>query len=266
MDLVSFTHVVLDGSLSDRAAAFWGRALNGSWRPAAPGAGPGLATSLVQVNGDSYVHRAPHDATAPALLLEVADVPGTARRLLDLGATRDALAGTGDPSSDEGSGEGSGEDRDPEGASVGLRSPGGLPFALTLARTHRRAPAARWKDGNSSRLVQVCLDCPADRAQAEAEFWRDATGWVWEDSDSAEFVCHLVPSSGSLQLLVQRRDSPEPPYVTLHLDLGATDRESEADRLLMLGAARVATGDGWILLQDPDGGTFCATGQPPEAP
>ncbi|GAA3561923.1 hypothetical protein GCM10022197_16940 [Microlunatus spumicola] len=272
MDLVTFTHVVLDGSLSDRAAAFWGRALNGSWRAAAPD--PGLAASLVQVNGDSYVHRAPRTGTAPALVLEVADVPETVRRLLDLGAGRDEAAGTGlgDPSTEGPSAEdvpGSGGapgSADGDGAWEGMRSPGGLPFALTLAHPHRRAPAARWKDGNHSRLVQVCLDCPPDRAQAEAEFWRDATGWAWQDSDSAEFVCHLVPSAGSLQLLVQRRASPEPPDVTLHLDLGTSDREAEADRLVALGAERVATGDGWIVLRDPDGTTFCATGQPPEAP
>jgi glyoxalase superfamily protein len=44
------------------------------------------------------------------------------------------------------------------------------------------------------------------------------------------------------------------------------DRAAEATRLVALGATRLATGRGWIVLQDPDGQTFCATGQPPEAP
>ena len=75
-----------------------------------------------------------------------------------------------------------------------------------------------------------------------------------------------MPETGSLQLLVQRRASAEPREVTLHLDLGTDDREAEAARLVALGATRVATGGGWIVLRDPDGRTFCATGQPPEVP
>jgi hypothetical protein len=245
MDLVTFTHVVLDGSLSDAASAFWASALDGSWRAAGPGAS--LAASLVPADGDTYVHRAGGGRVAPALVLEVDDVPATAGRLVGLGAGRSASAREGSEAYED------------------LRSPGGLPFALTLAHPHRRASAARWPDGSRSRLVQVCLDCPADRARTEAEFWRDATGWAWQDSEG-EFVCHLVPEAGSLQLLVQRRASALPPEVTLHLDLGTSDREAEADRLVALGAQRVATGDGWVVLTDPDGTAFCATGQPPEAP
>jgi hypothetical protein len=237
MDFVPFAHVILDASLSGEAATFWSTALGGSWEPARPRSP--WAASLVPDDGDAYLHRSPPDGPAPALVLEVDDVEATAERLLDLGANR----------------------------ADGLRSPGGLPFVLVPARTqHRRAPAARWPDGSTSRLVQVCLDCPADLASAEARFWQAATGWEWQDSDSPEFVCHLVPPSGSLQLLVQRRASEEPAEVTLHLDLGTSDRESEAARLVGLGATRVSTSEGWIVLRDPDGRIFCATGQPPEAP
>jgi hypothetical protein len=239
MDLVTWTHVVLDGSTSDAASAFWAGALDGSWRSAAPGAG--LAASLVLADGDTYVHRAGRGSVAPALVLEVEDVGASTQRVLALGATR------------PGPGPG------------GLRSPGGLAFGLIQAHEHRRAPAVQWPDGTSSRLVQLCLDCPPTRAQAEAEFWRDVTGWAWEESQD-EFVCHLVPGAGSLQLLVQRRASALPAEVTLHLDLGTSDREAEAVRLTALGAERVATGGGWIVLTDPDGRRFCATGQPPEAP
>jgi glyoxalase superfamily protein len=63
-----------------------------------------------------------------------------------------------------------------------------------------------------------------------------------------------------------RTRSAAPRQVTLHLDLGASDRAAEATRLVALGATRLATGRGWIVLQDRDGPTFCATGQPPEAP
>lgn len=240
-DLVRWTHVVLDGSLTAVAAAFWAGALDGTWRSAGPSAA--LAASLVPTGGDTYVHRAGRGRTAPALVLEVADVEASTQRLLALGATE---AGSNPDDGD-------------------LRSPGGLRFRLVTAHPHRRAPTPRWPDGTRSRLVQVCLDCPPDRAQAEAEFWRDATGWAWQDS-AGEFVCHLVPQAGSVQLLVQRRASTQPDEVTLHLDLGTSDREAEATRLVGLGATRGAAGDGWIVLTDPDGRAFCATGQPPEAP
>lgn len=114
--------------------------------------------------------------------------------------------------------------------------------------------------------MQLCLDCPPEEAQREAEFWHRLTGWARRDGTSPEFVCHLVPRAGSLQLLVQRRASASPAEVTLHLDLGASDREAEAARLTALGATRVAAGDGWIVLTDPDGRRFCVTGQSPEAP
>lgn len=237
--VATWTHVVLDEPLTEAGTAFWAEALAGTWRAAAPG---DRAASLDPLDGDAYVHRARSGRPAPALVLEVDDVAAVTRQVVGLGA---------EP-----------EDRDQDR----FRSPGGLRFGLRAAQEHRRAPAARWPDGTTSRLVQLCLDCPSAAAEREARFWAAATGWAWQDSDSPEFVCHLVPDEGSLQVLVQRRASALPDEVTLHLDLGASDREAESARLVALGATRVATGGGWIVLRDPDGRTFCATGQPPEAP
>jgi len=238
--VATFTHVVLGEPLSGAGAAFWAAALDATWRAAGPE--PHRPASLVPSGGDAYVHRARPGELAPALVLEVDDLGATTRQIEERGGTADL----------------GGRDR--------WRSPGGLTFGLRTSQEHRRAPAARWPDGSTSRLVQLCLDCPADRAEREARFWAAATGWAWQDCDSPEFVCHLVPGAGSLQLLVQRRASATPAEVTVHLDLGASDREAEATRLVALGATRGANGDGWIVLADPDGRRFCATGQPPEAP
>ena len=234
--VVAFTHVVLDG-LGPRAAGFWAAALASTWRAAGPD--PALPASLVPEGGDAYVHRAGRGVEAPAVVLEVADVEAEVRRLVRLGAGREGTL---------------------------LRSPGGLALGLEPVQGRVRAPATRWPDGTTSRLVQLCLDCPPGTAEREAGFWAAATGWRWQDCGSPEFVCHLVPPAGPLQLLVQRRGSTEPAEVTVHLDLGCSDREAEAARLVALGATRIATGDGWIVLEDPDGRRFCATGQPPEAP
>lgn len=85
MDLVTNTHLVLDGSLSEAAAVFWAGALAGSWRAAGPGAA--RDASLVPVDGDTYVHRAGRGRAAPALVLEVDDVEASTRRVRTLGAT-----------------------------------------------------------------------------------------------------------------------------------------------------------------------------------
>jgi hypothetical protein len=246
VEQVRWAHVVLDLPAGAEAEVdFWATALG--YRLGEPWPGHPELRSLEPPEGDAYVHL--QAVTGPPrvhLDLDVADVPAAARRLQDLGAS--FVRETEDWTT--------------------LLSPGGLPVCLVPAQPRRRPPALRWPSGSTSRLVQVCLDCPPDQAETEARFWAAATGWAWQPSDSPEFVCHLVPATGSLQLLVQRRgpDEPADAPVTAHLDLGADDREAEASRLMALGAAREWTGGGWITLRDPAGLLFCATGQPPEAP
>ena len=52
----------------------------------------------------------------------------------------------------------------------------------------------------------------------------------------------------------------------VHLDLGADDREAEVQRLLALGARRVADHGSWTVMQDPEGNEFCVVQAPPEDP
>ena len=243
---VRWAHVVLDLPAEASAAVdFWGAALG--YERGEPWPDHPELLSLEPPAGDAYVHVQTVDGPPRVHLdLDVPDVPAAARRLVDLGASwvRETAAWTT------------------------LRSPGGLPVCLVRARPRRRPAARTWPSGGTSRLVQVCLDCPPAQAEAEARFWAAATGWAWQADDSPEFVCHLVPATGSLQLLVQRRGTGEgaDAPVSAHLDLGADDREAEASRLTALGARREWTGGGWITLRDPAGLLFCATGQPPSAP
>lgn len=242
---VTWTHAVLDlPAGTDAEVAFWADALGA--RPGSPWPRHPDLSSLDPGDGDPVLHV--QQVTGPPRVhvdLDVADVAAEVVRLRHRGA---ALVGE-------------------QNGWTTLRSPGGLPFCLAAGRPRRRAPARRWPSGATSRLVQVCLDCPADLADDEARFWADTTGWGWRPSGSPEFVGHLVPAAGSLQLLVQRRGSDDPsPAVTAHLDLGADDLEAEAGRLVALGARREWSGDGWITLRDPAGLLFCVTGQSPEAP
>ena len=170
---VRWAHVVLDlpAGAADEVD-FWAAALG--YHPGEPWPGhPGLR-SLEPPEGDAYVHV----QTVPGvprvhLDLDVPDVPAASRRLQDLGATWVRRS----------------EDW------TTLTSPGGLPVCLVRARPRQRPQARPWPSGPTSRLVQVCLDCPPDRAEAEARFWAAATGWAWQPSDSPEFVCHLVPAT-----------------------------------------------------------------------
>lgn len=49
-------------------------------------------------------------------------------------------------------------------------------------------------------------------------------------------------------------------------DLGADAVETEAARLVELGAERLEPGRGWIVLRDPVGMVFCVTGNSPDDP
>jgi len=147
-----------------------------------------------------------------------------------------------------------------------MTSPGGMPFCVVGHRDGSVVPpAVDWPDGGGhrSRLVQVCIDSPPSRHEAEVAFWRRATHWAWSTSTGPEFAGKLYPESDSpVHLLLQRLDD-EAPATSAHIDLGADDVEAEAGRLEAAGARRLWPGDAWITLEDPAGLRFCSTGQRP---
>ncbi len=149
-----------------------------------------------------------------------------------------------------------------------MTSPGGWPFCLVRRRDRSRPAATQWPGGQRGRLVQVCIDSPAELHDREVEFWRGATGWRWQESPDEEFAGKLYPEPGSpIQLLLHKLGQDDEGRTTrAHLDLGSDDREREADRLVGLGAERLWTGGGWITLRDPAGLLFCVTGNSPDAP
>lgn len=130
----------------------------------------------------------------------------------------------------------------------------------------RRAPEPRsWPGGHRSRLVQVCVDIPADEVASEMAFWRSLLpGGRWAPSSLPEFAGKWHDDSVSpLQLLFQRLDQRDG-AVRAHLDLGTDDRAAEVRRLVGLGAEDVRPGPGWHVLRDPAGLEFCATDNSPE--
>lgn len=72
----------------------------------------------------------------------------------------------------------------------------------------------------------------------------------------------LVPAEGEgPQMAITLVSSDPESHQRHHLDLYASDRASEVERLLALGARRVAwrypEGADYVVLADPDGNTFC---------
>jgi Glyoxalase-like domain len=223
-----------------RARAFWS-AVTG-WPVGDPWSGHPEFASLVPQDGTPYLH--------------VQTIGGPPRVHLDL---------VGDPDRDADRLEALGATRGPRhDAWQVMSSPSGLPFCLCDEKwPHQRPGAMAWSDGHRSRLVQLCVDVPADHQDAELAFWRTATGWVEEPVDAPEFhrLVHRVESP--LQLLVQRLGEHGTAQASAHLDLGTGDVPAEIARVEALGARVLWPGDGFVALQDPVGLPFCVTANDP---
>jgi hypothetical protein len=226
----------------DAARAFWS-AVTG-WPPGEPWPGHPEFTSLVPPSGAPYLH-VQQIGGPPRVHLDLlgsldADVP----RLADLGAEPGPLG---------------------DGWRA-MTSPAGFPFCVCEeAWPHRRPGAVSWPDGHRTRLVQLCVDVPAGRFDAELRFWRAATGWADEPMDAPEFSRLVHRSESPLALLVQRLgDDDEGTHARAHLDLGSDDLAAEVARVRGLGAELLRTDDGFVALRDPVGLPFCVTANDPD--
>jgi predicted enzyme related to lactoylglutathione lyase len=113
--------------------------------------------------------------------------------------------------------------------------------------------------------VQLCVDVPAERYDAEMAFWQAATGWSEEPVHAPEFRRLVHRAESPLQLLVQRLGDDEAATAArAHLDLGTDDIAAEVARVEALGAQVLWPGAGFVALRDPDGLPFCVTGNHPD--
>jgi hypothetical protein len=175
--------------------------------------------------------------------LYVEDVEAAVRRVSDLGARQVRLL------------EGLGV--------VVMASPGGLPFCLVRHRHQSARMAPVGADGVRSLLDQVCLDIPASRYDDECVFWADFTGWPLTDAHSHDEFRRLTrPPTIPYAFLLQRLDD-DGGAVSAHLDLACEDRDAESERHVRLGAAAVRRTDGWTVMRDPVGLTYCNTRRRP---
>lgn len=146
---------------------------------------------------------------------------------------------------------------------VVLSSPGGLPFCLVRYRGQSRRPRPVGPEGRRSLVEQICMDIPPDRFDSECSFWAALTGWDLTDGAVQDEFRRLVrPSEIPYAFLLQRLDDAQP-AVTAHLDLSCEDRDAETARHESLGARAVRRTDGWTVMADPTGLTYCNTAKDP---
>lgn len=96
-------------------------------------------------------------------------------------------------------------------------------------------------------------------------FWSAALGYVVRDADPT-FAVLTAPNRRWSNVSLQRTDEPKRGRNRLHLDLYASDRDAEVERLEELGATRVPweyeDGHDHVVMADPDGNEFCVVHSP----
>ncbi len=237
-------HVFIDvpAERTDAALAFWSAATG--WPADGRWDGHPEFRSFEPAEGSAYVHVQTIDGPARVHLDLLGDLTTDVARLVELGAHA----------------RGPGDER-----WYVLSSPAGLPFCLVdEGRPRARPGAATWPDGHRSRVVQLCVDVPADSYDAEVAFWRAATGWADEPVDAPEFTRLVHRASSPLQLLVQRLGRDDAAHhARAHIDLGADDIPAEVARLVQLGATVQSETEGITVLTDTVGLPLCVTGNRP---
>ncbi|MFF1837169.1 VOC family protein [Streptomyces sp. NPDC058231] len=98
-----------------------------------------------------------------------------------------------------------------------------------------------------------------------AAFWTRALGYVPRDAIDDSWTVLRPPEGAGVQLSLGRSGTPAQDRPRVHLDLyarDAADQAAEVERLVALGATRVAwdlypEDPDFVVLADPDGNRFC---------
>src|SRR5262245_19282971 len=112
-----------------------------------------------------------------------------------------------------------------------------------------------------SMLSKVVVDVPTETHDAEVAFWGDALGVELTRSERfPEYHLADLPGAGvGVGFLVQHLGSGS---ARIHLDIHASNRVAEVNRLTALGASVVDDGEHWTIMRDPAGLLFCVIPDP----
>ncbi|WP_199430262.1 VOC family protein [Qaidamihabitans albus] len=110
------------------------------------------------------------------------------------------------------------------------------------------------------RLGMVTIDCADPRRLAG--FWTSVLGGEIA-ADYDEYIVLTGGEQAGVNIGLQRVPEPKAGKNRVHLDLGTDDPAREIERLVALGARRVAEHDvpglSWTVLTDPEGNEFCVS-------
>lgn len=229
----------------DAATRFWSDVTAATSSP--PRGDHGEFATLIPGDGDAFlrVQRVVDGPGGAHLDVHVDDIPATARRAVELGAT--ALTTHDDV--------------------VVLRSPAGLPFCVVRHAGESRRPPPVTPPASSVRTLvdQLCIDTPPDDHGGECVFWSALTEWEQRPTSRPEFTSLQRARAMPLRLLLQRLDRVEDdPQATAHLDLACDDVEAAAADHERLGARVQGRHEQWITLTDPSGVRYCLTRRDPD--
>ena len=118
----------------------------------------------------------------------------------------------------------------------------------------------------SAPLIAVSVDCA--NAGKLAGFWAEVMGRPVDPDPSEGFAAIGLASGGDGGPAWMFHQVPEAKQAKnrVHVDLGAADLQAEVDRILTLGATRVADidegGYRWTTLLDPEGNEFDVVAMP----
>lgn len=115
-------------------------------------------------------------------------------------------------------------------------------------------------------FLTFVLDC--NDPEALAGFWTAALGYV--RLEEGEPIAIGTSPEGGVDgpvLLLQRVPEPKAAKNRMHLDLHTDDLDGEVDRLVGLGARRLAEpqedrGWCWVVMADPEDNEFCVCRPP----
>lgn len=92
-------------------------------------------------------------------------------------------------------------------------------------------------------------------------FWCAALDYRPLREPSADWAILVPKDGGGQQMAITIVSSDPAAHQRHHLDLYASDREAEVERLLSIGAHRKTwrypEGADYVVMTDPDGNTFC---------
>ena len=110
-----------------------------------------------------------------------------------------------------------------------------------------------------SRLISLVLDCKVDDLAPSVEFWSKALGKPAAslDQDGDGKYAELQTADDEPMILLQRVDHDS----RVHLDIETDDIDAEVERLLALGAKKVAFVHRWWVMEAPSGHRFCVVRQ-----